>query len=249
MKVILIPKEKFRIPVEAENISTDYFAGKQKSEIEALPVWEGNRERKIGDLFDVRVEEKSGMMVVIDGDVEMVKRIGEGMSYGEIVIKGSVGMHCGALMKGGKITINGDADDWCGRELRGGEIVVEGTAGNYVGSGYRGESPGISGGRIVVKGDAGDYAGESMSGGEILILGSAGLLPGYGMTGGTIRIKGMAYLPGGEMKGGKIFVEKAEILPSFKYEGIEVVEGKEKRRYLGDLACRGKGYLYIGELL
>jgi formylmethanofuran dehydrogenase subunit C len=247
MQVTITPRRKFQISVEAEVISPDRFAGKSKADIEKMAVWEGNRAMQLGELFDVKADSAgSETKIVLSGDFSRVKRIGEGMKSGEIVINGNVDMHCGALMSGGKITVKGNADSWCGREMLGGEILVEGNAAHYVGAGYRGETKGIASGRITVTGNAGDFVGENMAGGELLINGSVGTLAGSGMTGGKLVIGGDAAIPGGDMKKGTIIVKgKIEMLPSFKAEGSETVDGAEMKKFVGDLANKGSGTVYV----
>ena len=252
-KITLTMRSSITVPLEAEVITPDGLAGKSEEEIKSLTVYHGNREMKLGDFFDVSVEgsgDPASTEIIMKGDLTRVKRIGEGMTAGSIVIEGSCDMHCGALMRGGKITVKGDADAWAGREMRGGELVIEGNAGNYLGAGYRGEMTGMRGGKITVEGDAGDYIGEHMAGGEILVKGNVGILPGLSMTGGRIIIEGSATMPGGEMTKGEIIVkgEVYDMLPGFRFEGEEEIEGKRFRKYTGDLAVRGvgKGVLLLG---
>ncbi|RLG33897.1 formylmethanofuran dehydrogenase subunit C, partial [Methanosarcinales archaeon] len=180
--ITLSMKQSITVPLEAENITPDNLAGKSVDEIKAVTVYHGNSEAVIGDFFDVTVEgsgnDPASTEIIIKGDLTRVKRIGEGMSAGSIVIEGDCDMHCGAFMRGGKITVKGNADAWAGREMRGGEIIIEGDAGNYVGSAYRGELTGMRGGKIVVEGNAGDYLGEHLGGGEIIVKGNTGVLPG-----------------------------------------------------------------------
>ncbi|NYT00793.1 MAG: formylmethanofuran dehydrogenase subunit C [Methanocellales archaeon] len=249
MLVKLTPKKAFRIPVEAENIKPDNFAGKGKSGIESITVCHGNKEVILGSLFDVEVKgvgNEKETKILIDGDASRIKRIGERMTSGEITINGNVDMHCGALMSGGKIIVNGDADAWAGREMRGGEIMVEGNAGHYLGAGYWGVEKGLRCGIIRVKGNAGDYVGEHMAGGEIVVQGSAGLLPGLNMSGGKIMIEGDAILPCGEMKKGIMIIKGKilEMLPSFRFDGTEVIDSIELKKFTGDLAIGGSGTLY-----
>lgn len=249
MLVKLIPKNAFRIPVEAEVIKPDNFAGKGKSEIESITVWHGNKEVTLGSLFDVEVkgvDDKEETKIIIEGDTSRIKRLGEKMTSGEMTINGNVDMHCGAMMSGGKIIVNGDVDSWAGREMMGGELVVEGNAGNYLGAGYWGAEKGMRGGLIRVKGNAGDYVGKHMVGGEIVVEGSTGLLPGLNMSGGKIIIGVDAVLPCGEMKKG-IMVIKGKVLdmlPSFRFDGMEVLDSLELKKFTGDLAIGGSGTLY-----
>ncbi|MHC1585319.1 MAG: formylmethanofuran dehydrogenase subunit C [Candidatus Syntropharchaeia archaeon] len=249
MRIRLSLREKNAVPIEADSITPDNLDGKEKEEISKIKIWYGNREVELGSLFDIKVEESSEKEIILEGDLSRVKRIGEGMREGKITIKGDVDMHCGAMMSGGKIVVEGNADSWAGREMSGGELVIEGNAGEYLGSSYRGETIGMKGGRIVVKGNAGDFVGEHMGGGEIIVEGNVGIMAGMGMRGGKIVIKGDAILPGAEMLDGMVIVEGKvlEMLPGFRYEGEEEINGKKMKKYVGDLAVRGigKGFLFV----
>lgn len=243
-------KEANKIPIEADNINPDNFAGKTEEEIKAILVWYGNGQYPLGDFFNVKVEGSDSVentKLVFEGDVSRVKRIGQNMSAGEIEINGNVDMHCGFGMKGGKIIINGDADSWLGCEMTGGEIILNGNASYYVGSGYRGEACGMRGGKITINGNARDYLGEHMCGGEILVKGSVGLLPAISNNGGKIIIEGNATMPASEMKSGTVIIkgEVSDLLPSYKEEGTEEVEEVIYRKFVGDVNIGGKGVLLI----
>jgi formylmethanofuran dehydrogenase subunit C len=243
-------KEANKIPIEADDVNPDNFAGKTEEEIKAIKVWYGNGQYPLGDFFNVKVEGSDSVentKIVFEGDVSRVKRIGQNMSAGEIEINGDVDMHCGFGMRGGKIVINGDADSWLGCEMTGGEITLNGNASYYVGSGYRGESCGMRGGKITIKGNAKDYLGEHMCGGEILVKGSVGLLPAISNNGGKIIIEGNATMPASEMKSGTVIIkgETFDLLPSFKEEGTEEFEGVTYRKFTGDVNVGGKGVLLI----
>ena len=252
-KVTLSMRESITVPLEAENINPDNLAGKSEDEVNVVAVFYGNTDATISDFFDVTVEgsgDAASTEIVIKGDLTRVKRIGEKMSAGSVIIEGDCDMHCGAFMSGGKITVKGNTDAWAGREMTGGEIIIEGNAGNYVGSGYRGEMTGMRGGKITVMGNAGDYLAEHIGGGEIIVKGDVGILPGLVMTGGKITIEGNATMPGGEMTKGEILVKGGviDMLPGFRLEGEEELDGTSFKKYTGDLAVRGigKGVLLVG---
>lgn len=249
-KITLVPKEQFKISIEAETITPDNFAGKSAQDIGAMIAYEGNTPRPLSELFDIKVNgsaDAADVKIEINGNVARVKRIGEGMSAGEIVINGDVDMRCGALMRGGSITITGYADSWVGREMRGGEITVKGNAGFYVGAGYRGEPCGMKGGKITVFGNARDYVGEHLCGGEIIIKGNAGILPGISNKGGKIIIEGDTAMPGSEMTKGTIIVKGTvtEMMPVYQKEGIETIDGVEYTKYVGDVVVDGTGELFV----
>ncbi len=248
--VTIKPKNLIKISVEAENVSPDKFAGKTEKDIQSLEVWMGNRKTTIGELFSVKVEgagAAADTKIVMEGDFSRVKRIGEGMTAGLIMIKGNVDMHLGAKMSGGRISVTGNVDSWAGREMKGGELIIEGNAGYYLGAGYRGESCGIRGGKITLMGSALDYVGEHMCGGEIIIKGNAGILPGLSNNGGRIVIEGSTSRPGSEMAKGTIIVNGTvdEMMPVFKAEGTEAVDGVTYKKYTGDVIVNGKGVLYV----
>ncbi|WP_440945700.1 formylmethanofuran dehydrogenase subunit C [Methanosarcina sp. T3] len=251
MQVVkLALKKANKIPIEADNINPDNFAGKPAEEIKAIPVWYGNGQFPLGDFFNVEVEGNDSVentKIVFDGDVSRVKRIGQNMSAGEIEINGNVDMHCGFGMTGGKVVINGNADSWLGCEMSGGEIILNGNASYYVGAGYRGEACGMRGGKITVNGNTKDYLGEHMCGGEIHVKGDVGLLPAISNNGGKIVIEGDATMPASEMKNGTVIIngEVSDLLPSYKEEGTEEVEGVTYRKFVGDVNVGGKGVLLI----
>jgi len=248
--VTIKPKSEIKISTEAENISPDKFAGKTDKEIQSLEAWVGNHKTTIGELFSVKVEGSApaaDTKIVMEGDFSRVKRIGEGMTSGLILINGNVDMHLGSKMGGGKITVKGNVDSWAGREMKGGELIIEGNAGYYLGAGYRGETCGMRGGRITVMGNALDFVGEHMCGGEIIVKGSTGILPGLSNNGGKIVIEGNTSRPGSEMAKGTIIIKGNvdEMVPVFKLEGNEEVDGVMFKKYTGDVIVNGKGVLYV----
>src|SRR3972149_679970 len=248
--VTIKPKKEIRISTEAENISPDKFAGKTDKEIQSLEAWIGNQKTTIGELFSVKVEGSApaaDTKIVMEGDFSRVKRIGEGMTAGLIIINGNVDMHLGSKMGGGRISVKGNVDSWAGREMKGGELIIEGNAGYYLGAGYRGETCGMRGGKITVMGNALDFVGEHMCGGEIIVKGSTGILPGISNNGGKIIIEGNTSRPGSEMVKGTIIVKGTvdEMMPVFKLEGTEAVDGVTYRKFSRDVIANGEGVLYV----
>ncbi len=248
--VTIKPKNDIKISVEAENISPDKLAGKSEKDIQSLEVYLGNQKTTLGELFSIKVEgtgAAADTKIVMEGNFSRVKRIGEGMTAGLIMIKGNVDMHLGAKMSGGKITLSGNADSWAGREMKGGELIIEGDARYYLGAGYRGETCGMRGGKITVMGSALDFVGEHMCGGEIYVMGNTGILLGLSNNGGKIVIGGSTSRPGSEMAKGMIIVNGsvAEMMPVFKAEGTEAVDGVMYKKYTGDVVVGGKGVIYI----
>jgi formylmethanofuran dehydrogenase subunit C len=258
-EVILVPKRKIEIKLEAEIITPDSFAGKSTDEIGNLPVWQGPETYPLSEFFEVKGSGGSSAaetLIRIKGDVFRIKRIGEGMSAGKIEIEGSAGMHVGTGMKGGEILVFGDADSWAGMEMTGGLLHIKGNAGDHVGCAYRGKWHGMKGGRIVIEGSARHQLGGGMDGGEIFVEGNVEGFCGIRQNGGLIVVKGKALRGlGAEMAAGTIVIRgKIErFSPGFEFTGVEEgltpggveLTGKFKK-FTGDYAIskRAKGVLY-----
>ncbi len=256
----LRPKHSFTVPVDAECITPDGFAGKSIEEIAALQAWEGNRKRALGDLFKIECETNTmqeKVSIRIFGDSGRVRRIGAGMSMGEIVVNGNAGMHVGEGMKGGSITVNGDAGSWAGCMMSGGTLEIKGNAGDYIGAPYRGSTKGMKGGLILIDGNAGNEVGCFMRKGLIKVHGNVGQFAGVHMKKGTIFVEGDCEgRAGAEMRGGKIILygHVPSVLPTFTIDTIkpkvkvneEAVQGPFYQ-FIGDLADNGNGKLFVSQ--
>jgi formylmethanofuran dehydrogenase subunit C len=261
MTVVLRPKRAFTVPVEAECITPDAFAGKSLGEIGKLMVWEGNRQRRLNELFTIEGEgapKPDAVSIQIFGDIHKVRRIGAQMSAGEVVIHGDAGFHLGEEMTGGKILVKGNADSWVGSMMKGGTIEVRGDAGDYVGAAYRGgTATGMSGGTIIIRGNAGNEVGYLMRKGLIKVHGNVGQFAGIHMRNGTIVVYGSSEgRNGAEMTGGKIIIcgRVPSVLPTFTIEAIKQkvkVNGEKITGpfylFVGDLAEDGEGKLYVSK--
>jgi formylmethanofuran dehydrogenase subunit C len=257
--IVLTPKRKFTFPVNAECINPDTFQGKNISEIANLQLFEGNKTKKIGDLFKIEEDNAASPSITINGDVSEVRKIGTGMKTGEILINGNVGMHLGEKMAGGKITVNGDAWQWAGSAMKKGLIEIHGNAGDYLASPYRGTTEGMKGGKIVVDGDVGNDSGAYLHGGLIKIKGNnIGQFLGFHMSDGTIHVeKNARSRIGANMTGGKIIVSGVveEVMPTFSIDSVKPkvkIDDTESAAgpfyvFLGDLAEKGKGKLFVSK--
>ena len=257
-EITLKAREIPKLGLEADCITPDNFEGKKLEKLKKLGVFIGNTTDNLENYFDISEREvngEGGIRIVIEGDVSRVKRIGERMTDGEIIIRGDVGVHLGNEMEGGRIKVNGNVDSYVGTLIKGGRIIIEGNAGNFVGCSHRGDWRGMRDGEIIIKGNVGSNIGECMRGGLIRIGGNANQFVGIRMNGGTIIVNGnTSGRLGAEMKNGMIIVNGIveEMLPSF-------VERSEKRdikinnetmkgrfiEYVGDLAEAGKGLIYV----
>jgi formylmethanofuran dehydrogenase subunit C len=257
--IVLTPLREFQFPVIAECINPDVFQGKSTKEIAALEVWEGNKQKKLSDLFKIEETPAETPSITINGDASKVRQIGMGMKNGEIVINGNAGMHLGEKMAGGKITVNGDAGGWTGSDMKNGLIEINGNAGNYLASPYRGSSRGMRGGKIIVHGNVGINSAIFMHGGLIKILGSAGQFLGFRICDGVIYVeKETGTRVGASMTGGKIIVAGflEEVMPTFTIDGVKAKVKIEEGDiaigpfyvFLGDLAETGNGKLFVSKV-
>jgi formylmethanofuran dehydrogenase subunit C len=257
--IVLAPLRQFQFPVMAECINPDVFQGKSVAEIAALDIWEGNRKKKLGDLFKIKEEAAETPNITLNGDASEVRRVGMGMKNGEILVNGNVGMHLGEKMAGGKITVKGDAAGWAGSGMKGGFIEILGNAGDYLASPYRGSSVGMSKGKIIVHGNVGSDVAVFMKGGVIKVHGNAGPFLGFRMRGGTVHIeKNVGNRVGACMTRGKIVVSGflEEVMPTFTIDGVKakvkIDEGEKATGpfyvFLGDLAETGNGKLFVSKV-
>jgi len=256
--IILTPKRKFEVPVQAAYISPDVFKAKDIPEISNLPVTEGNRNLKLGNLFEIQEDNLETPYITINGDASKVKRIGQAMKTGEILVNGDCGMHTGEKMAGGKITVNGSIGGWSGNDMKGGLIEVHGDAGDYLASPYRGTATGMKGGVIVVDGKVGSDVGCYLHGGVLKIAGGAGRFLGYHMSAGAILVdKECDTRAGACMTGGKIVITGniQEVMPTFTIDSVKPKVKIDDTQtvagpfyvFLGDLAEHGTGKIFVSK--
>jgi formylmethanofuran dehydrogenase subunit C len=254
--ISLTPSKEFNLPIIAECINPEIFYGETSEGIAALKIWEGNKQKKLGELFKIEENKATIPNITIHGDMSKVRRIGAQMKTGEIAVYGDVGMHLGEEMKGGKIVVQGNVDAWAGSMMKSGLIEIHGNASDYLGAPYRGTHEGMRGGKVVVYGNVGNEAGAYMHDGVIKVYGSAGQFAGLRMHGGTIYIqKDCEGRAGACMNNGKIVVGGflESVLPTFTIESIrEKVKIEESETaqgpfylFLGDLTEDGNGKLYV----
>lgn len=272
MPLTIRPKiDNNKVPIEAEVFCPNELAGKTVDQIRQLTVHHGNRQRTIGECFDVHGDASDGQLV-LEGDFARVKCIGQSMRSGSIIVRGRAGMHLGAEMRGGSIDVHGNAGDWIGAEMRSGFIRIRGNAGHLVGGSYRGSLLGMRGGTIVVEGSSGNEVGCGMRRGFIAVAGSVGDFAGFNMIAGTILVAGsFGIRTGAGMRRGSIIAVGEEndhpaLLPTFRYNCVYLpqfltiyfrqllawdfplpptVVGGQFHRYSGDLVALGKGEILI----
>ena len=244
--IVLAPLRHFQFPVMAECINPEVFQGKTIDEIAALEIWEGNKQKKLSEIFKIEQTPEETPTITINGDSSEVRRVGSSMETGEIVINGNIGMHLGEKMAGGKITVNGNAGQWAGAELKGGLIEIHGTASDYLASPYRGSDSGMRGGKIIVDGNVGSDSAVFMKGGVIKIRGDSGPFLGFRMRDGAIHVeKNAANRVGASMTGGKIIISGSleEPIPTFTIDSI-----KPKVKFDDTETVPGPFYVFLGDL-
>lgn len=200
--VTLTLREPLERRLDVRGLAADRFAALSTAEIERLPVWSGNREWCVGDVFDVRGERSPHLRV--EGALDRLDGLGSGMTGGEMHVEGDAGSNVGLGMSGGTLDVHGDVGDDAGVGMSGGLLRVSGRAGARLGAAPPGASRGMTGGEIVVRGEAGDAvaarcrrglvvtggagadAGMAMIAGTLVVLGPTGAHPGRGNRRGTI---------------------------------------------------------------
>jgi formylmethanofuran dehydrogenase subunit C len=217
MPLTLSLREQPTVPLEAEGLSPDRLAGLRHAEVEALPVWHGNRRAQLADFFTVSGD--GDEEVRVEGNLRSVKFIGAGMTAGRLTVTGDAGMHTGAEMRGGELVVEGDVGDFAGTGMRGGRLVVRGSAGHQLGGALPGERAGMRGGEILVQGDAGDQVGAGLRRGLIAVAGRVGHAAGLRMLAGTIVTLGpLGAVPGAGMRRGTIVaMSEVTLLPTFTF--------------------------------
>ena len=243
------------------------LAGKTAAQIERIALQTTRCRVEVADIF--RLTMGASEHVRIEGACDRLDHIGQGMSGGEIVVDGDVGIQAGRLMTAGRLTLRGDAGPWLASGMRGGTIELAGTAGDYLGGPLAGEMAGMRGGVVVVRGRAGERAGDRLRRGTIIIEGETGAYAGSRMIAGTLIVGGKAGpLPGYLMKRGTIvlgggcsamsptFVDcgRHELLAMRLWAGLIQPYSKRAgsllrrplRRFAGDMAVLGKGEIFTG---
>jgi formylmethanofuran dehydrogenase subunit C len=220
----------------------------------------------VGDMFRLRMGDHA--RIRIEGGGERLDRIGLGMTGGEIVVEGDVGIEAGRLMSGGHLNIEGSAGPLAASGMKGGSLLISGDAGDRLGGPRPGETAGMRGGVVVVRGNAGERCADRMRRGTIVVEGRAASYPGSRMIAGTLIVRRRCgILPGYLMSRGTIVLGEGadELSPSFVDGGTHdlVVLGlmsgfvrdysvrgaailrRRLQRFAGDGAVLGKGELFI----
>jgi formylmethanofuran dehydrogenase subunit C len=247
-----------------DGITPDRIAALAASELERLPLLQGNRRGVLADWFRVEVEGDAADRLVIAGGGDRLDDVGAGMAGGELAVEGDVGAGAGTAMTGGILRIAGSAGYGAATAMRGGELLIAGNAGDRLGGALPGEGSGMSEGIVVLAGSAGVGVGDRMRRGLIVVAGAVGPFCAARMLAGTIIVGGaIGEQPGVAMRRGSLVAlgGTAQPAPGFADCGVtdltilrlvgRLLAGRglteladrigPLRRRVGDLAQGGKG--------
>lgn len=261
------------LAVEVDGLLPAAMARLSAGERATWPVKVGNAAVALAELFRIDGSCDDGVLV-IEGDLRQVRRLGQGMGAGMLTIRGDVGDEVGAGMSGGTIEVEGDVGAWAGAAMRGGLLRIKGRAGDFLGAAYPGARSGMREGVILVEGDVGDDVGLAMRRGLIAIAGASGIGLGRGLIAGSIFSFGpVGRLAGAAMKRGTLALfglddpANPSLLPTFAPSGRsrppfvtlylrqlarwgfpvpEPAFSGTLDRYNGDLVVRGQGEILVG---
>ncbi|MFO7902739.1 MAG: formylmethanofuran dehydrogenase subunit C [Pirellulaceae bacterium] len=236
--------------------------------IQRMPLQLGREQVQVGEIFNV-IPTK-GDRHIIRPCADNLDRLGAGMDAGELIVEGNAGHYLGAQMTGGRLCVLGRAGDFAASALSEGLVDIEGDCGSGLGAPPPGHMHGMSGGFVRIRGNCGPRAGERQRRGIILLEGDAGPEAGAGMIAGTLIVLGSTERdPGREMRRGTLLFEQmpASLPLTFNDNGVQplgflaILRGelerlkslpqswREKgvfaRRFVGDLACAGKGEVLV----
>jgi len=266
IKFTLKNQPKFTLDVSP--LVPDNLESKTLTQIKNLKLIYGQKTVKVESLFTVTG--KASNRISIENSCDKLINVGQGMTKGNIDVRGDVGDFLGKGMKNGTLTVIGNAGSWTGNSMAGGRINIIGDASDYVGAGLPGDSFGMTNGLINIKGNAGDRVGDRMRRGIIIIQGKSGYYCGSRIHAGTIiALDKVGKFPGEGMRRGTIILAKkpAHISATFKSCGnlkmqflrllftqlgnmdteFEFLKkyGPIAHRFSGDLARNGKGEILI----
>ena len=260
-------KEIPRQRVNMSPLTPDFLKGKSPAEISAIELVSGNRRLRVDELFSLSGNDATRL--VIKNSCGKLDRIGQAMNAGSITVHGDAGAYIGFAMKSGAVTVHGSVGAYAASGMMNGLLHIRGDADDFLAAAIPGERQGMKGGTVIVTGNAGDRAGDHMRRGTVLIEGNAGDFCASRMFAGTIAVLGKAaFFAGYGMKRGTLLLNctPTELPATFNDCGAHnlnyltllfkswqsldskfaVIEPRPRvRRYMGDLACGGKGEILV----
>ena len=157
--------------IDASGIRRRRMAGKSLQQIEAFELIADGVPARLGDLFELTIDESELDEIVMQGDLNQVHGLAAEHDQGDFQVQSSVGNYVACGMTGGTLSIDGGAGDFVAAP-----------------SGPR--KLGMSGGVVKIVGNVGHYAGHRMRRGSLFVQGSAGAMLAASMVAGTICIGG-----------------------------------------------------------
>ena len=260
-------KETPRQRVDLSPLAPELLKGKSQAEISAIELSSGNRRLRVGELFSLSGDDPSSL--VINNGCDKLDRIGQAMNSGSITVHGDAGAYLGFAMKNGAVTVHGNVGAYAASGMKNGLLHIRGNADDFLAAAIPGERHGMTGGMVIVTGNAGDRVGDHMRRGVVLIEGDAGDFCASHMLAGTIAVLGKAAsFAGHSMQRGTLLLNTmpTELPATFNDCGAhhlnylpllikfwQSLDSKfarleprsRVRRYMGDLACGGKGEVLV----
>ena len=99
MAVTLSLRETVQVPVEVDGLLPDRLRGLSIDSILRIELTQGNARLTVGDLFEVSGDCSDDLTLIWQGQLQGVKRIGQGLSTGRIVVEGPAGTSVGNRIK------------------------------------------------------------------------------------------------------------------------------------------------------
>jgi formylmethanofuran dehydrogenase subunit C len=258
-----IPRQR----VDCSALTPTRLAGRSLPEIGAIELACGNRKPRVDALFDLQGADTSN--VVFRNACDKLDRIGEGMFDGSIEVEGDAGAYLGLGLRGGRIRVSGNCGAFAAAEMKRGLVHLLGNAGDFLGAPLPGNRQGMRGGTVIVRGNVADRCGDRLRRGSVLIEGNAGNYCASRMIAGTLSVLGtLGAYPGFAMRRGTLLLASVptslpatfgdcgthdlRFLPlligswrSLDSRFAQVEPRARVHRFMGDLACDGKGEVLV----
>ena len=135
MSITLTLKTEISLRLKMDGVTPTAFARQSSDEIARTALHSGNQTVSLGEFFRIDGE-ADDYTLILEGDLSRVDQIGEGLSEGKIISRGSVGQYAGRNMSGGELTIQGSTGP--GQEYRCG--VENSTSRETLGTTWEGSS-------------------------------------------------------------------------------------------------------------
>ena len=270
MNVTLRQKVAMDQRIDLSGILPDKLSKLTRVEIQQLSLSIGNRLVPLAEIFDVELHADENDEITLIPMGHTLDYIGADMENGRIIIEGDAGNYTGRRMAGGTIEVHGNAGDHSGSGMRAGRLSIDGDTGARAGGPAAGERRGQQGGLIHIRGNTGERAGECMRRGMLMVDGDSGDLVGHRMIAGTLYVGGQAgELAGHGMRRGTLLLNRhprtlgSTIVDNGRQQlaflrlllddiqrvtGGAVITADDRptvQRYVGDLACDGRGEILV----